>query len=218
MNAAGAVSCCLEACMKKKGSQLLHLCCHPGVLAQSSASDSVTLGKVRSTDHWSKKNLTQREKGSGCMCPASHTLHVESWISSIMWRWGGWEKVCGCCFWLELVTCIWIYILRHLYYFWDPNCPLQACLYTAALPNTETFQCFMFLPPFEVSSCREPRAFIMGVGVASLFVFLWFFPSGDQTQKCNRKVVDLRLIGNDSLTTSAHFPGSLFARLTKTAE
>lgn len=159
MDAAGAVSCYLEACMKKKGSQLLHLCCHPGILAQSIASDSDDgEGKV----NWSLVQEKPNPKGERewLYVSCKSYLHVESWISSVMWRWGGWEKDCGCCFWLELVTCIWIYILRHLYYFWDPNCPLQACLCTAALPNTETSQCFMFLPPFEVSSCVESQGLL----------------------------------------------------------
>lgn len=58
----------------------------------------------------------------------------------------------------------------------------------------------------------------MDVGVVSLFVFLVFFPLPGSDPKCNRKVIDLRLTANDSLTISAHLPGSLFVKLTKIAD
>lgn len=154
MSTVGAVSCWVEACMKKKGNQLLDLCCRPGILAHSIASDSVALGSVDSTD--TRKTYPKGEREWLYMSCKSY-LHVKSLISSIMWTWGEWEKDCGCCFWLELVTCIWNYILRHFYYFWDPSCPLLACLCTAALSNTESFQCFMFLISFEVSLCVESQ-------------------------------------------------------------
>lgn len=180
MSTAGAVSCWVEACIKKKGSQLLHLCCHPGILTQSIASDSVALDSVGSAAP--RRTYPKGEREWLCMSCKSY-LHVKSWISSIIWRWREWEKDCGCCFWLELVTCIWNYILRHFPASGTPSCPLLACLCTAVLSNTESFQCFMFLIPFEVSSGLESQGvFIMDVGVVSLFVFLFFFLSQGQTQ------------------------------------
>lgn len=218
MDAAGAVSCYLEACMKKKGSQLLHLCCHPGILAQSIASDSDDgEGKV----NWSLVQEKPNPKGEREWLYVSCKSYFACGIMDIL-------------YYVEMGRVgkrLWVLLLIRagdLYLNLHPETSLLLLgpkLPTSGMPLHCCVAKHWDFSVFHVPSsfwsqlmCREPRGFIMDVGVVSLFVFLWFFPSGDQTQKCNRKVVDLILIGNDSLTTSAHFPGSLFAKLTKTAE